>query len=756
MFAPLRERLSKYNVIWDSPSRDASGSMPLGNGDIGINVWVEAGGDLMLLLGKNDAWDENSSLLKLGRIRVKLSPNPFELSAPFKQTLWLEMGAVRILAFGVEILIWVDANRPVVHCVVDGTTPIDVSVTVEDWRQSPYTIKTQTGDIFKNLTGPDPAPTIVSPDHVLNHRDRIVWWHQNERRGQDGFEMNLRLQGLGEMLGRMPHPLAGRTFGAAVVGDNFVSVNQTTIRSAMHRNPQYFGIHALTMHPASIEEWKRQLDENIDAGRNTHEGRNAHEQWWKEFWERSFVDSPVVSDLFPVARAHILQRFINACAGRGEFPIKHNGSIFSYGKPEDPDFRRWGAGYWFMNQRLIYWPMLGTGDFDLMRNWFAMYRHSLELQRHRTRTYFKHGGAHYPETIFFWGAEVSAHYGWIPFEQRERPEAECPYLTYYWSGGIELVLMMLLFYEYTGDESFARETLLPVADAVTEFFDLHYPRDANGKIRFEPAQALETWHDATNPLPELAGLRYTLTRLVESPLLSPLPVLRERVRVRAGEGSGPGKRMPSPPPSPGVPGEGESLLERWTRMLSELPPIPVGEKDGNRVVLPAERFDKKKNTENPELYCIFPYRLFGVGKPDLELVRDTFAVRLHQSHTCWSQDDIQMALLGLTDQAKEWITKRASPENHSENRFPGFWNAFKDWCPYIDHGGVLQLALQFMLMQCEDRKILLLPAWPMEWDVDFKLHAPFQTVVEAEVRGGKVVELNVPPASRRAVVQVCV
>jgi hypothetical protein len=35
------ERLDQYNVVWDSPSRDASGSMPIGNGDLGANVWVE-------------------------------------------------------------------------------------------------------------------------------------------------------------------------------------------------------------------------------------------------------------------------------------------------------------------------------------------------------------------------------------------------------------------------------------------------------------------------------------------------------------------------------------------------------------------------------------------------------------------------------------------------------------------------------------------------------------------------------------------
>ena len=51
--------LEDYDVIWDSPSNDSSGSMPLGNGDLGVNAWVEPSGDLVLLLSKTDAWSEN-------------------------------------------------------------------------------------------------------------------------------------------------------------------------------------------------------------------------------------------------------------------------------------------------------------------------------------------------------------------------------------------------------------------------------------------------------------------------------------------------------------------------------------------------------------------------------------------------------------------------------------------------------------------------------------------------------------------------
>src|SRR2546430_12601628 len=64
------------------------------------------------------------------------------------------------------------------------------------------------------------------------------------------------------------------------------------------------------------------------------------------------IRRPPRSTLFPyttlfrslhVTQGCILQRFMNAAAGRGAQPIKFNGSIFTVGKPDDPDFRRWGG-----------------------------------------------------------------------------------------------------------------------------------------------------------------------------------------------------------------------------------------------------------------------------------------------------------------------------------------------------------------------------------------------------------------------------
>lgn len=80
--------VEKYNVVWDSPSENSFGSMPLGNGDIGLNVWVENNGHLLLYIAKVDALDSKQLGPKLGRVRMRMEP-PLPLETKFRQTLSL-------------------------------------------------------------------------------------------------------------------------------------------------------------------------------------------------------------------------------------------------------------------------------------------------------------------------------------------------------------------------------------------------------------------------------------------------------------------------------------------------------------------------------------------------------------------------------------------------------------------------------------------------------------------------------------------
>jgi len=55
--------LNRFNVRWDSPSKNPKESMPCGGGDIGMNVWVE-NGDLLVYIYRSGNIDENDQQLK--------------------------------------------------------------------------------------------------------------------------------------------------------------------------------------------------------------------------------------------------------------------------------------------------------------------------------------------------------------------------------------------------------------------------------------------------------------------------------------------------------------------------------------------------------------------------------------------------------------------------------------------------------------------------------------------------------------------
>jgi hypothetical protein len=82
----------------------------IGNGDLSANLWTEQNGDIVLLIGKSDTWNENGQLLKPGRVCVVLDPNPFTNSASFTQTLRLQTGDVELHSGNNFARIWVDAN----------------------------------------------------------------------------------------------------------------------------------------------------------------------------------------------------------------------------------------------------------------------------------------------------------------------------------------------------------------------------------------------------------------------------------------------------------------------------------------------------------------------------------------------------------------------------------------------------------------------------------------------------------------------
>ena len=727
--------MSNNKLVWTSPSQDSRGSMPIGNGEVGANVWVEEKGDLQFYLSRTDAWSENCRLLKLGKVRMTLTPNPLQTGGTFNQTLDLDCGEILIRFKAneqdVAIRFAVDAHHPVVTVDVCSRQPVEVQVSLENWRTRRRELK---GAEAHSAYGLLPAggetlavdPIFVESDRIMTgQKDRVIWYHRNER---SVWKANLELQALGEVAEKQADPLLYRTFGALITGEGLVSQSDITLRSATPANSIHLAVYTLTDQTQTADAWIEQLQ--ADAQRigalSCDERRAAHRAWWKAFWERSHIRISTKDDkdrerVETINRGYRLQRFVNACAGRGRFPIKFNGSIFTVDTMNhtdrfsgfDADYRQWGGPYWWQNTRLPYWSMLESGDFDLMIPLFRMFRQNLESRKIATKNYYNHDGAFFPETQYFWGSYADSNYG---RERSDLPDGMTRnrFIRYYWQGGLELSLMMLDHYAFTGDEAFARQTLIPLASALVTFFDQHWQRDAKGKIRFDPAMALETYREAVNPLAEIVGIQ----KVCEAMLALPETLTTAAQRTQ------------------------------WQRLISELPPVPMREENGETLLACADSYSGKQNVENPELYAIFPYRRYGLGKPDLELARRTFAKRLVKQTGGWQQNAIKAAYLGLSDEAARMVGQNFGTWSN-QHRFPAMWGPNYDWIPDQDHGSVAMIALQRMLLQYEGNTILLLPAWPRHWDVDFKLHAPRSTTVEGRVRNGELMNMIVSPVSRR-------
>lgn len=198
------QSLDDCNLAWDSPSRNSFGSMPLGNGDIGVNLWVEESGDLVFYVSKVDAYDANHSLYKLGRVRLRLAPAL--ATEKFRQTLVLRNGAILIQGGDVGLRIWVDANHPAIRVEGSSATPREARIALETLR--PLT----------HVAGPAAAklPAGGTAGFLLDdNTDRLAWCYRNL---SSAWADRLRSQNTPEMAAKADDPILHRTSGCLLQG----------------------------------------------------------------------------------------------------------------------------------------------------------------------------------------------------------------------------------------------------------------------------------------------------------------------------------------------------------------------------------------------------------------------------------------------------------------------------------------------------------------------------------------------------------
>ena len=716
--------------------------MPLANGRTGINMWVEENGDLLFYLVRNDSFSETSRLLKLGRVRMKLSPNPFTKGSPFRQELDLYKGEIRIAAGAVghqvHLRLFCDQDHDVIFVNGWSDQEIAVTTTLESWRKSerPLTPKEVGGT--RGLQGsPDPSLLRESADRFFTENEGISWFHHNAFSSTD---LQIKNQGLEKFKSNIPDPLLWRTSGALLTASNSKVVDPFTLKSKNPSKKISLKIVTASKLMKSPDQGFREALKTVSAlVKNPESVSQSTAMWWAKFWERSylFVDEKesvpmpkgYESDPKPpsrVTQAYILARYLTACQNRDEnYPVHFQGGMFIVGPPHmpiprkggdwgetgiTPDFCFHGSHYWWQNVRLVYHPLLAQGDFDGVKRFFSFYTKRQAVFEAMAKSEYNAEGLFMREVSTVTGLPSPLYFGWGAKAYSE------PYTKDIWYQPLELLSMMLDYYDFSQDNPYLQSDIVPFSKKAFRFFETRFSQNEQGQIVISPSHAVETyWHDVVNDMPTVAGLQAVSKRLLAIPHLQ------------------------------------QNSRDYFATFSKTLPPLPLKEIDGETVLDNAESYkNKRSNYEAPDLYAVFPFRHYGVGMPHLDHATRAYQKMPNGGHTCWMQTGMFAATLGLTEEAAKDIRIR-SELFIPQFRFPGFFYSPFDSPPDMDGPGVMQTTLQAMILQTDQfsDRIFITPAWPKNWNASFKLYAPKNTVIEGMVKEGEVVDLKVTPKSRR-------
>ena len=692
------------DYVWTSQSKNASESMPCGGHDIGLNVWVEDG-DILFYLQQSGWFDENNTLLKAGRWRLHIDGNPF--AKDFEQRLCLSDGTIYIKGTGVKVHLWADVFEPIVFMELDAQRKTGATLSYESWRYHDRQVtKAECQQCSYKWNIPQDCVTLA--DKIIPSGHRLEVLHVNKE--QTVFDYTVTREGLDPIKPQLQNPLAGRKMRLVMEAPSFT----------------YKGTHQGQYVSTDYQAWDfttkdirktvvRIMADNHEKETAPHSFSNLSlktykkrsSSWWHDYWQRSWIISDN-EELRPLLRNYELFRYMLGCNAYSEWPTKFNGGIFTFDPvfvdstaPFTPDYRKWGGGTMTaQNQRLVYWPLLKSGDTDLMKAQFDTYLRMLPNARTRTKFFWSHDGACFTEQIENFGLPNPAEYGKFR-EGSDRGVERNAWLEYEWDTVLEFCLMILQAKDYADFDITPYEPL--IRDCLT-FFDAHYQYeaskrgvkafDADGKLIIYPGSGCETYKMAYNPSSTIAALM--------------------------------------------------AVHQAWGKdsaQASHIPEIPLRTVEGKTCIAPAIVWARIQNVETPQLYPVFPWRIYGLGRPHLDIARNTYLYDPHaiemRSSKGWKQDPIWAACLGLTDEAARLMKEKFADGPY---RFPAFWEPAFDWAPDCNRGGSAMISLQEMLLQeTPAGELLLFPSWPKSWNVKFKLHATDGRSVIAEMKDGKII-----------------
>lgn len=702
-------------VVWLGASKTERESLPL-PGTSGAFAMVQfSNGEVRIRLGHSGAYDADEILRGLGVIRLR--PSGVDLAKPksVRQTLLTDQGLIEIEVVseaGVkhEWRLWFATETLIVETRSSQATGQELAF--GHWRA---------------------APTIKGDDRVTVVDGALLYAHQNsnarrtrqlaENQGIEAKVLGgvvaeraygLAIAGLGGLRWQYPQPhLVAGAPGHEWLGTlpaNQEHLITVTLGAAPKLNPENLAHRSNLLLSADV----------LSAVRQTARNR------WEEFWRRGGVIINAKAGKGDAAHraglAHTLFKFIQAANQDAEIPLRPAGGTLPLIKvgAQNPDERLQPLDFTGQSLRWTAWSHVLWGDVDLANPLFRFYRERHDLAQARAKR-LKIVGALYPEQLTLSGLTVgSVNAEGFPSDAL---------VTRHFTSSLEIGWMAVQAKLYSNRD--LRADLPWILNSVRSIESLYTPKPRvdpkkaptvaaviDTPLVLSPANALDVASGCTNPADLVAALQALVPALAQHP---------------------------------DVAGKDQAMLTALTKRLPELPLSKQGEVE---YLALADKFTRlTRSAELPEMHAVWPFALAGVANPlRFETARATWTSPSVMQRRALGQPSVTLlASLGFADEAGQALLASWG-EGQAQENFPYLIGSATRGTPDFVRAGDAMAGLHAMLVAAEpnaEGRIFLLPAWPKNWDVTFRLRVPGNTQIDAVIEGGVIRSLVINPVARR-------
>jgi hypothetical protein len=500
--------------------------------------------------------------------------------------------------------------------------------------------------------------------------------------------------------------------------------------------------------------------------------------WWHDFWSRGHIalhSADGVAD--NVARHYHYYLYIMGSTSRGKFPPKFNGMLWNTAG----DLRTWGAQHWYANTSCYYEAPFAANRLELMDPFFDMYSGMYEASATAARQQWGSQGIYIAETSYFNGLEKlpdaigaemqdlyllrkpwdqrsqafrdfalnkhphSSRWNWIQAGDwkngkwviTERGFGPYGAVNHIFGSAAKIAYYYWRRFEFSGDTAWLRSRAYPMVKGVAEFYR-NYPnvsKGGDGKYHINHVNSNESVYGARDTDEDVSSMRGVTAAALRAAQILDVD---------------------------------HDLQSKWREFLDNLAPLPTSADPealkpetyhGPTVFVRGLKPAIKPGGFTPDGNSL-PMFLFDLcnSGPNREIAMNTFNASLRNgvgpqtTVQVLSKQAIAAAQLGRADAVRYMIP--AQIEARVAERATAYkgGNALANRMTLREGPQALDAqrlgraaeALQLALLQsnppapAEDPVIEFFPAWPKEWDADYKLLARGGFLVTASFRGGAV------------------